>query len=221
MALKPVPKPRNEIVSRKWNGWSLGQKSNQEERVVAWKFATSLSEIVMTCKESKELQEAMVKLIATRPSGSKALEGPGRRERFNQIFRLLLVGNLTLEEAIQQTKLRLSPESGSPHKGNKSVFTSSWERRLVETVLGRRYCEVVLKYLIDQGQEVCFVPNLAPKDKTCDRCAAFAGKEHPVVPLYEKLVRSEERKQTDAERHKGLVVPMHPYCKHVVSPRFK
>jgi hypothetical protein len=187
---------------------------------MAWQFANCFSEILPTCKESEELGLAMIALIFERPTSSKALEGGGRAKKFNVIIERLILGELNLDEAIRVTGVQLSPEKGSTHLGNRRVFSAKWERRLVETILSRRYCEVVLKQLNDAGQEYCIVPNLSPKEQTCDQCAQLVGKDLPVNVLYEKLVRVDNQEKS-GDRYNPPLVPAHPYCKHVVRPKFK
>src|SRR5690606_23392467 len=106
-------------------------------------------------------------------SSSKALKGFQRQNKFRQIMSDLVNAQIDLEQAYIRVARDLPP-SNSQYRNDNQVFCRNWNKRLVNTYLNRRYCQIILEKLISDKVDLCHVPKARanPSDSiSCDKCA--------------------------------------------------
>jgi hypothetical protein len=175
-------------------------------------WANEFREILPTLQARSDLRDRMTNLTTQNIIG-RALEGSDRLDRFRTIMVDLVHLRRDLDGSIVEVSRQLPP-SGSIYNGNRHVFNSEWERRIVMTTLSWLYSQAVLEYLRDAGQTTCFVPFSSDQDAMSLCSRLLAGHEHPVVELHEALVDFYVR----AVKSDRLKIPEHPHCSHVVRP---
>jgi hypothetical protein len=143
----------------------------------------------------------------------KATDGIGRTERVQEILIGLIDGKLTLSEAYAKPAIML-PRASSIHAANNHAFAKDWGERLIRTQLSRFYNQAVLISILEDGEEMCFIP-VSRTQQASSRCSAnLAGKAHNAKALLDLLIEI----YRDGNWGAGLTVPEHPHCTHVARP---
>jgi len=176
-------------------------------------WAAEFCEIPATLTERRDLRAAMRELLAQHEIPVKVTEGGDRRARRKAILDALFAGDLTLDEAIAGTEVRLARDD-SPHRANNQVFASGWAKRLVHTHTSVFYTWAVLDALLAAGESQCFVAHSSAESATSACSRLLAGRSHDAAVLRQRLVQS----YVDKHVMRVPLVPNHPHCTHVVSP---
>jgi hypothetical protein len=143
----------------------------------------------------------------------KVTEGGDRRERRKAILGALFGGDLTLEQAVAETDVRLA-RADSPHRDSNLVFANGWAKRLVHTHTSVFYSWAVLDDLLARGAPRCHVAHSSAEAATSSCSRRLAGRDHDAVVLRDRLMQCYVHKRP---MHVPLV-PNHPHCTHVPSP---
>ena len=178
-------------------------------------YAEDFFEILDVLTINNELQRLIIALIESEPIPGKVLESNSgdRLGVFKDILIELVNGKVSLDTAYQQTETKL-PRHTSLHKSNSRVFPGGWSERLIRTQLSRFYNQAVLKQLLEDGVENCFVPH-SESEEASSRCTQeLAGGQHPVATLYDRLIDN----YSNGNWSREIKIPDHPHCTHVVRP---
>lgn len=176
-------------------------------------YANDYTQIPTALAHNQALARRTIALIDSQPIPAKALEGPGRMERFREILRELALGRLNQFQAIRRTSQKLSRHQ-SPHASSNHVFATGWDERLIRTQLSRFYNQAVLEELAELGASRCFVPHSSAEDPATPCSRELAGRTHEVENLLSLLVKS----YAQAHWSQDPKIPNHPHCTHVVRP---
>ena len=191
-------------------------------------WASEFQDIASTLAERPDLRAAMKALLAEHEIPVKVTEGFGptaeplgavtrgggdRRERRKAILGALFGGELSLDEAVAQTEVRLG-RSDSPHRDNNQVFCNGWARRLVYTHTSVFYNWAVLEALIARGAPRCFVAHSSAEAGTSSCSRELAGRAHDAAVMRDRIVQCYVHKRP----MRVPLVPNHPHCTHVASP---
>lgn len=176
-------------------------------------YANDFTEIPVVLSQNEGLRRAMLDLIDNQPMPGKVTEGGNRLTRFRGVLKELTAGRIDLPEAYRLTKTEL-PRDASIHSHNNRVFPANWGERLVRTQFSRFYNQTVMEKLLADGHTRCFVPHSSAEapDSPCSR--QLAGANHDLRTLYDRLVQS----YAEGNWVKGVKIPDHPHCTHVVTP---
>lgn len=176
-------------------------------------FANDFTEILNTLSQNQDLLDKVNILITNEPITGKAIQGEDRLIKFRDIFKDLVSNKISLDEAYQKTKIEL-PRSTSAHSQNNRVFASGWSERLVRIQLSRFYNQAVMEKLIDEGEELCFVPHSTAEKSNSPCSIHLAGKTSDLKTLYNRLIKSYRNDDWSDRQPK---IPDHPHCTHVVT----
>jgi hypothetical protein len=180
-------------------------------RLLVW--AEQFSDIPSTLAVRPDLRATMRALLEAHEIPVKVTEGGERRAARKAILGALFDGALTLDEAIEQTEVRLARD-GSPHRANNRVFASGWAKRLVHTHTSVLYTWAVLEVLLATREPRCYVAHSSAEAATSECSRLLAGKLHDTAVLRDRLVACYVEKRPA----RAPLVPNHPHCTHVVSP---
>jgi hypothetical protein len=181
--------------------------------VGAMEWASEFRDIPSTLAVRPDLRAAMQALLEQHEIPVKVTEGGDRRERRKAILGALFGGELTLEQAIAETHVRLA-RTDSPHRDSNLVFANGWARRLVHTHASVFYTWAVLDALLGGGAPRCFVAHSSAEAATSACSRQLAGRDHDVAVLRDRIVQCYVHKQP----MRVALVPNHPHCTHVASP---
>jgi hypothetical protein len=176
-------------------------------------WAQEFRDIPATLAARPDLQTAMLRLLEQHELPVKVTEGGDRRARRRAILGALFEGTLTLDQAVEETEVRLARDD-SPHRTSNLVFASGWARRLVHTHTSVFYSWAVIEHLLAAGQPRCFVPRSSTEAASSACSRLLAGRSHRATILRDRLVEVYVAKQTSREP----LIPNHPHCTHVVAP---
>jgi hypothetical protein len=176
-------------------------------------WASEFVDIMPTLAERPDLRTVMRALLEAHEIPVKVTEGGERRAERRRILDALFEGELTLEDAIAATEVRLARD-GSPHRTSNLVFATGWAKRLVHTHTSVFYTWAVLEMLMAAGQTQCFVPHSSAESGTSACSRLLAGKSHAASVLRDRLVQCYVAKQV----MRVPLVPNHPHCTHVAAP---
>jgi hypothetical protein len=175
-------------------------------------WASEFQDIPPTLAQRPDLRAAMRALLTQHEIPVKVTEGGDRRDRRKAILDALFGGDITLEQAVSETELRLA-RGDSPHRDNNQVFASGWAKRLVHTHTSVFYSWAVLDALITGGVR-CFVPHSSAEASTSSCSRQLAGRDHDPAVLRDRLMQCYVHKRL----MRVPLVPNHPHCTHVAAP---
>ena len=176
-------------------------------------WASEFRDIPSTLAERPDLRAAMKALLAQHEIPVKVTEGSDRRDRRKAILGALFGGEITLEQAVAETDVRLA-RSDSPHRDSNLVFANGWAKRLVHTHTSVFYSWAVLDALLASATPRCHVAHSSAEATTSTCSRQLAGRDHDAVVLRDRLMQCYVHKRP---MHVPLV-PNHPHCTHVASP---
>ena len=175
-------------------------------------WANNFYEISSALYGNSWIREKTLILIESKNIAGKALEGGNRIEIFKDILGKLVEGEISLDEAINETASMLNRNS-SMHSANNRVFPSGWEERLVRTIFSKLYNQAVLYYILDNNMAYCHVPHSSYED-SASNCSQYAGRNYNAAALLKKMEDAYE----NGVFTKEFKIPDHPHCTHVVRP---
>jgi hypothetical protein len=176
-------------------------------------WASEFRDIASTLAERPDLRVAMKALLAQHEIPVKVTEGGDRRERRKAILGALFGCEITLEQAVAETDIRLA-RGDSPHRDSNLVFANGWAKRLVHTHTSVFYSWAVLEALLAGGALRCHVAHSSAEAATSSCSRQLAGRDHDAAVLRDRLMQCYLHKRP----MRVPLVPNHPHCTHVASP---
>lgn len=175
-------------------------------------YAEDFHEILTVLESNEFIRTEVLKLIDEKNVVGKVLEGGDRKQRFKDIMRQLVNGEVNLDDCYLKVE-REVPRSNSIHANNNRVFSSNWGERLVRTNLSKYYNQFVLLKVLEDGESEVYIPH-SRTESPDSPCSMIAGTNHNAADLLNKLVDAYEENTFSKE----IKIPNHPHCTHVVIP---
>lgn len=176
-------------------------------------WAKDFYEIIPILTEREDILERVIELIQSEPVLGKALEGPNRECNFKYILMDLINQKINLNQSYNYVETAMGT-NGSPYIGNNRVFSKGWGERLIRTNLSRLYNQAVLNLILESGETKCFIPH-SIHEKSTSKCSQYAGQTYDAQTLLNNLLDIYSKGNYG---NKGLKIPEHPYCTHVITP---